>query len=145
MAERRPAKREFVVDTNVLAYYTLGTTPFCEEISELLSKPVELIAPDSWRAELLNVVWQAARAGAIQVGHGLELLEEVEKLLDRSVPVRSIWREALVCAQEHDISTHDTLFIVLAEREQLDLLTYDRRLLAAFPHTARSPGRMLSE
>ena len=145
MAERRPARREFVVDTNVLAYYALGTTPFCEEISELLSKPVELIAPDSWRVELLNVVWQASRSGAIQVGHGLALLEGVEKLLDRSVPVRSIWREALVCAQEHDLSTHDTLFIVLAEREQSDLLTYDQRLLAGFPRVARSPGRVLSE
>ena len=141
MAEETPAERKFIVDTNVLVYYALNTAPFCEEAAALFSKPFELIAPDSWRVELLNVVWQAIRSEAISREHGLELLEEAEHLLDRSVPIRSLWREALVCAGEHNCNIYDTLFVVLAEREQSDLLTYDQLLLTTFPTAAKRPGQ----
>ena len=142
MAERSPSERKFVVDTNVLVYYALNTAPFREEVAALFSKPFELIAPDSWRVEFLNVVWQAIRSDAIFREHGLALLEETEHLLDRSVPISSLWREALVCADEHNCSTYDTLFVVLAEREQSDLLTYDQLLLTVFPNTAKRPNQV---
>jgi predicted nucleic acid-binding protein len=141
MAEESRSERKFVVDTNVLAYYALNTAPFREEVAALFSKPFELIAPDSWRVEFLNVVWQAIHSEAISREHGLELLEEAEHLLDRSVPIRSLWREALVCADEYNCSTYDSLFVVLAEREQSDLLTYDQLLLTVFPTTSKRPGQ----
>ena len=143
MAEEGTEQRRYVVDTNVLAYYALATTPFSEELSVLFSQPFELIAPDSWYPEFLDVVWQAVRFQGIALADGLELLEEVERLLDWSVPVYSLWREALVVAEEHGCSTYDTLFIVLAERERCDLLTYDRKLLAAFPQIANTPGEVM--
>jgi len=90
------------------------------------------------------VVWQATRVQDIALDHGLELLEEVEGLLNGSVPVYSLWREALVVAEEHGCSTYDTLFIVLAERERCNLLTYNRKLLAAFPQIANTPDEALS-
>jgi predicted nucleic acid-binding protein len=144
VAAESTKERRYVVDTNVLAYYALSTAPFNDEMSALLSTPVELIAPDSWYSEFLNVVWQSIRFRGISLFHGLELLEEVESLLNWSAPVWSLWREALVIAEEHDCSTYDTLFVVLAERECCYLLTYDQRLLIAFPDIARRPGQVLS-
>lgn len=144
MAKESKEQRRYVVDTNVLAYYALATTPFSEELSVLFSQPFELIAPDSWYPEFLNVVWQAICVQDIALDHGLELLEEVEVLLNGSVPVYSLWREALVVAEEYGCSTYDTLFIVLAARERCNLLTYDRKLLAAFPQIANTPGEALS-
>ena len=143
MAEQNPPEPKFVLDTNVLAYYALNTVPYCEETAALFSEPLELIAPDSWRVEFLSVLWQAIRSDVIFLEHGLDLLEEAEHLLDRSVPIRALWREALVCADEHDCSTYDTLFVVLAEREQSDLLTYDQLLLTVFPDTAKRPDQAL--
>jgi len=145
MAEARAAQGRFVVDTNVLAYYALGTEPFREEVAWLFSMTLELIAPDSWQSEFLNVLWQAIRFGAISLFHGLELLEEVGRLLSWTVPVGSLWREALVAAEEYNCSTYDTLFVALAERECCSLLTYDQRLLTAFPEIARRPSQVLSE
>jgi predicted nucleic acid-binding protein len=81
------------------------------------------------------------RSGAISREHGLELLEVVEHLLDRSVSIGSLWREALVCADEYNCSPYDTLFVVLAEREQSDLLTYDRLLLTVFPTITKTPSQ----
>ena len=46
MAEESPQPRRYVVDSNVLVYYALGTPPFHEEVSVLFSKPFELIAPE---------------------------------------------------------------------------------------------------
>jgi len=141
MAQEKRSERKFVVDTNVLAYYAFNTAPFREEVAALFSKPFELLAPDPWRVEFLNVVWQAVRSGAISREHGLELLEEVEHLLDRSVPIRSLWREALVCADQYNCSPYDTLFVVLAERERCGILTYDRLLLKVFPTITKTPGQ----
>jgi predicted nucleic acid-binding protein len=140
MAGTGPQKREYVVDTNVLAYFALATPPFHEDVSTLFREPIELIAPESWHAEFLHVVWQAIRFQGIAACHGLELLEEVDRVVNHSVPVGSLWREALTASLEHDLNTYDALFLVLAEREHLELLTYDRRLLSAFPDIAKRPG-----
>jgi predicted nucleic acid-binding protein len=145
LAEARTPQERYIVDTNILAYYALGTEPFREEVVELFSMPLVLISPDSWQSEFLNVVWQAVRLREISLYHGLELIEEVGSLVDWSVPVWSLWREALVTAEEHSCSTYDTLFIALAEREYCNLLTYDQRLLAAFPEIARRPAQVLSK
>jgi predicted nucleic acid-binding protein len=144
MAEKGTQPRRYVVDTNVLAYYAFNTPPFNEEVSSLFSTSFELIAPDSWYAEFLNVVWQAIRFQDISPGYGLELLDEVERLLNWSVPVHSLWREALVVAEENGCSTYDTLFVALAEREHCDLLTYDQQLLTDFPRVAKKPDKVLS-
>ena len=144
MAEAGSQAGKFVVDTNVLAYYALRAAPFHEEVPALVSEPLELIAPDSWRSEFLSVIWQAVDSGGIAMEDGMELLEDVERLLDWSVPVSWLWREAIVCAVEHHCSTYETLFVVLAERECCSLLTYDRGLLTAFPQIASTPGQALS-
>ena len=64
---------------------------------------------------------------------------------DRTVPVGSLWREALVAAEQSNCSTYDTLFVALAERERCDLLTYDQRLLQAFPEIAKKPHQVMQE
>ena len=144
MAEACPLQGRFVVDTNILAYYVLGTEPFREEVAELFLEPLELIAPDSWQSEFLNVLWQTIRFQKISLFCGLELLEEVGRLLSWTVPVGSLWREALVAAEEYNCSTYDTLFVALAEREDCDLLTYDQRLLTVFPKIAKRPTQAFS-
>jgi predicted nucleic acid-binding protein len=142
MAEEGSPERKFVVDTNILAYYALQTAPFHVEVAGLFSQPCKLIAPDSWRVEFLNVLWQAIRGKIISVDHGLMLLEEVERLLNWTVSVPSLWREALVLSCEYNCSTYDSLLVILAEREQSHLLTYDQALLTLFSSTAKRPGQV---
>jgi hypothetical protein len=61
LAEARTLQGRVVVDTDILAYCVLGTEPFREEVAWLLSMPLEMIAPDSWQREFLNVLRQAIR------------------------------------------------------------------------------------
>jgi predicted nucleic acid-binding protein len=128
-----------VIDTNVLAYYLLGVEPYSHESSNLFEADIELIAPESFKAELLNVMWLSVRNGAISVVQGIEKLNYAEVLIDESVPITALWEDALVLAAESNHSPYDTLFVALAEREKTKLLSFDLPLRDAFPSTVMLP------
>jgi predicted nucleic acid-binding protein len=54
-----------VVDTNVVAYFLLGTRSFVDEALQFWQTVSETIAPAVWEAELANVVWMAIRTGVL--------------------------------------------------------------------------------
>src|SRR5450432_2444577 len=54
-----------VVDTNVVAYFLLGTPKFVNEAREFWNQADELLAPAVWEAEIANVIWMATRAKVI--------------------------------------------------------------------------------
>ena len=60
----------------------------------------------------------------------------------RSVPTRRLWRGALARALNSDVAAYDTLFVELAVRERRPLVTFDARLLAAFPDVATRPNAL---
>ncbi len=131
-----------VVDTNIIAYHLLGTSRFAAAAATLLGEADEILAPALWEAELANVIWMAARAGVIQRKEAPAKLALAARLGVRSVPTRSLWHGALVRSLQSGVSVYDTLFVELADREQLPLATYDRRLIQAFPELARRPSEI---
>ena len=50
-----------IVDTNVIAYFLLGTEQYVEEARTFLTSLDEAGAPSLWEAELANVFWMATR------------------------------------------------------------------------------------
>ena len=50
-----------VVDTNVIAYFLLGTQPFAAEARTFLAAVTRPTAPTLWEAEIANVMWMATR------------------------------------------------------------------------------------
>ncbi len=133
-----------VVDTNVIAYFLLGTRPFIDEVRQFWYKAVETLAPASWEAELSNVLWMAIRAGVIETDEGTRRLRLAARLGIQSVPSRALWEGALVRAVSSGVSAYDTLFVELAVRQQLPLATFDKKLISAYPGVARRPGSLLS-
>jgi predicted nucleic acid-binding protein len=132
-----------VVDTNVVAYYLLGTPDFATETQAFWRNAGELLAPSSWEAELANVVWMAVRAGNLTSVEGTLKLHLAARLGIHSVASRMLWQGALARAIESDIAIYDTLFIELAGREQVPLVTFDRQLLATYPAVAKRPKDLL--
>jgi predicted nucleic acid-binding protein len=129
----------FVVDTNVVAYYLLGEGDLTEESRTFWRSTGELLAPSSWEAELANVIWMAVRAGRVAGAEGSFKLHLAARLGIDSIGVRALWQGAFARAVASDIPAYDTLFVELAEREEVPLVTFDRKLLAAFPTIARRP------
>jgi predicted nucleic acid-binding protein len=142
MARHRPLK--VIVDTNVVAYYLLSTKPFVEEVRRFWHRPLDLAAPALWEAEVANVLWMAARTGVLDKRLALRRLGLAARLGIRSVPMRRLWRGALARAMNADITAYDTLFLELAVRERKPLVTFDAKLLAAFPDVAIRPHAVVT-
>jgi len=142
MARSRPLK--VIIDTNVVAYYLLATEPFVDEVRAFWHRPLDPAAPTLWEAEVSNVLWMAARTGLIDKRGALRRLGMAARLGIRSVPIRRLWRGALARAMNADVAAYDTLFIELAVRERKRLVTFDARLLAAFPSVAVRPAAVVA-
>ena len=131
-----------VVDTNVVAYFLLGTEGFVAEAGRFWRCVKEPIAPALWEAELANVVWMAVRAKVLPAADAPKRLSLAAGLGIESVPSRSLWHGALAKAISSGVAVYDTLFVELAVRENALLATFDAKLLKAFPHIARRPSAL---
>jgi len=129
-----------VVDTNVVAYYLLGTEPFVEETRRYWRAVGQPVAPALWAAELANVIWMAIRTGVLAADEGQRRLSLATRLRIRSISIRTLWQGALARAAATDVSVYDTLFVELAVRRRLPLVTFDARILKAFPDVAHRPA-----
>ena len=133
-----------VVDTNVVAYYLLGTEPFVEEVRQFWRTLEEASAPTHWEAELANAVWMAVRMGVLPAEEGHRKLDMAARLGIESVAPRSLWQPALTRALSSGAAVYDTLFVELAVRRSLPLATFDRNVLEKFPEIAHRPGSLPS-
>ena len=128
-----------VVDTNVIAHYVLGTTEFVKEAGSFWRVAREVVAPASWEIELANAVWMAVRMKVMTAAEGSRRLDLASSLGVRSVPVRQLWHGALARAVRSGVPAYDTVFVELAEREEVPLGTFDKQVLRTFPTTAQRP------
>ena len=128
-----------IVDTNVVAYYLLGTEPFVDEVQQFWRAVDETWAPVHWEAELANTIWMAVRTGALQRDEGHQKLDMASRLRIQAVPIRSLWQPALTRALDSGVAVYDTLFVELAAQRDLKLATFDAELLKRFPAIAKRP------
>jgi predicted nucleic acid-binding protein len=129
-----------IVDTNVVAYYLLGTEPFVDEVRQFWRDIAESWAPAHWEAELANTIWMAVRTGALARDEGHMKLDMAARLGIRPVPIRSLWQRALTRALDSRVAVYDSLFVELAAQRDLKLATFDVELLKTFPDIAQRPG-----
>jgi predicted nucleic acid-binding protein len=128
-----------VVDTNVVAYFLLGTEAFASEARMGLDAVSTPLAPGHWEAELSNVLWMAVRSGVLPADEGPVRLGLARRLGIESVATATLCQGALLRAITSGIPVYDTLFIELAARSGCPLVTFDRAVLRAFPEIARRP------
>jgi predicted nucleic acid-binding protein len=129
-----------VVDTNVVAYYLLGNPLFEADARGFWEGLREPLAPALWEAELANVVWMSVRTGVLAAPEGLAKLHLARRLGIHTVATRALWHGALVRSVQTGVAVYDTLFVELAERERVPLVTFDQRLLKTWPRIARRPA-----
>ena len=134
-----------VVDTNVIAYFLLGTEGFREECEWFWREVRNPMAPASWEAEITNVLWMATRKGVVDLPEALHRLVLAKGLGIRSVTVSSLWSGALARAHASGIAAYDALFVELADREAVPLASFDEAVIKAFPHLAMRPSGMRSK
>ena len=133
-----------IVDTNVVAYYLLGTEAFADEVHQFWRTVGETWAPVHWEAELANAIWMAVRTGALPREEGYQKLDMAARLGIPPVSIRPLWQPALTRAVNSGVAVYDTLFIELAAQRKLKLATFDTELLKKFPEIAQRPRSLSS-
>jgi predicted nucleic acid-binding protein len=128
-----------VVDTNVVAYFLLGTPKFVTEAREFWNRADELLAPAVWEAEIANVIWMASRAKVVTAQDASAKLALAGRLGILSVNHRTLWHGALARSISSGVAVYDTLFVELAERESVVMATFDDKVLKAYPEIAKRP------
>lgn len=117
----------------VVAYALIGEAEEHDHAMAALAGLDEILAPDSLRAELVNVLWLWVRHRGVESGRALESLRDAEALVTEFVSAANLWEPALELAIEQDHSPYDTLFVALAVQRGTKVLTADAALLERFP------------
>lgn len=128
-----------VVDTNVIAYFLLGTPKFVVEARTFWNQADELLAPSIWEAEIANVIWMAARSDVITNEGAIAKLALAGRLGVHSINNRTLWHGALTRALKSGVAVYDTLYVELADRERVPMATFDEKVLKAYPAIAKRP------
>lgn len=126
-----------VIDTMVFAYALLRVENQYEQAIAALETAEQIIVPDSLFAELGNVVWQWIQFRQLPIEVGLEVLRDAEALIDKVVLTAQVRDRALELAVQANHSFYDALFVATAIREQVQVLTFDRKLATKFPERVR--------
>jgi predicted nucleic acid-binding protein len=101
------------------------------------------MAPALWEAELANVIWMSVRGDVLTKEDAPAKLRLAARLGIHSVSARKLWQGALQRALESGVAVYDTLFVELADREQLPLATFDKKVLTTYPDIAKRPKDLM--
>lgn len=128
-----------VADANLVAYLLIPG-PFTAEAERVLAKDPDWLAPTLWRSEFNSILIKYIRAGTLSLTGAEEHFAEAEDLL-RDGDFSADHIEALRLAVSAGCSTYDCEYVAGALRAGVPLVTFDKRLLAAFPHVAMSASQ----
>ena len=90
-----------------------------------------LFAPNLIVSECANVLWVHARRGVLTKAEAKACLAEIETTPVTLVPIEDLIETALDLALELDHPIYDSLYLALAVRTGVTLVTADRRFVAA--------------
>jgi predicted nucleic acid-binding protein len=131
--------KRFVIDASILVKLF-----FEEEHSDTSVRCVqnasELLAPDLLWVEAANVVWKRLRRNELYAADAAALVDEMLRVPIVTHGHVGLASSALALAAETGRTVYDCLYLALAIRENIPLLTGDERLtnaLAAGPYGKR--------
>jgi predicted nucleic acid-binding protein len=120
-----------VIDASVAVKWVVGEA-HSEAALALLEQEVTLHAPAHWLAEAATVLWaMSARRGTLTRAQAEARLEFLLDLAVRETPLPPLMPEASRLAFALDVTCYDALYLALARREGVPVVTGDRRLLEA--------------
>jgi predicted nucleic acid-binding protein len=123
-----------VADTNLLAYLLIEGKQTAAS-RRVLQRDAAWAAPALWRSELLSVLVQRLRNGAIGLPEAAAIMEAAALTVrGREYLVESA--RVLALALASGCTAYDCEFVALAEALGVPLVTSDRDVLRAFPKLA---------
>ena len=125
-----------VADTNLISYLLIEGEK-TEAARSVWVRDSEWAMPPLWRAEFLNVLVVANRAGALDEGQAL-LLWRRSRVFLNAVELEPDGERVLQIAMTNGISAYDAQFIAVASELGVPLVTADKRILSNCPDISTS-------
>ena len=138
-------RESMVVDTMVFVYAAVETSGYSAECDDLFARGGEVFVPDRMFGELAEALRDWVTSGSVTVPDAAAALRDVESVVSHVSSTRGLASRALELALERRHPVYGALFVALAEQRDTRVVTYDRRLLAAFPERAVSVPAFLAE
>jgi predicted nucleic acid-binding protein len=127
-----------VADINLIAYLLI-TGEHTAAAEAVLVADDEWAAPLLWRSDWRNVLAGYLRRGEVDLAGALDRVAAAEAVVrGREYLVEAA--PVLELVKGSPCSAYDCEYVALARQLDVPLVTSDRRILAAFPETAVSPG-----
>ena len=133
-----------VVDTMVFAYALLGVEEFRQDATATLEQADTITVPDSFRVEMANVLWQWIKHRQVSIETALQIMDDTESLISRTLSAEDLWERALVLSVNSNHPAYDTYFIAAAEIENPQVVSFDKKLKAIFPDKVLTTAEFLS-
>jgi predicted nucleic acid-binding protein len=127
---------KFVLDANIAVKFFLLEPDSAKAIAlrdDFLNQIHELIAPDTLPVEVAHALTRAERKNILPQG---DAMTKVADLLSMAPVLHShlhLLSRAVELSSQARIGVFDCLYIALAEREQCQVVTADRRMFTLFP------------
>lgn len=131
-----------VADTNLIA--SLWVPNQMEKLAyAVLRKDPDWVSPLLWKSEFRNVLALYMRENIFELSVILQAIDEAEEYMDgREFQVNST--QVLNWVANSKCSAYDCEFIALADDLNIDLITFDKKILSAFPKMATHPEDFIS-
>ena len=139
--------KTFVIDANVAAKWWLPPpdeqlVPQARQLADQhVEGEIRLLVPDLFWCELANVLWKAAQRGRIPSEAASAGLSKIMRLNLTTALSSDLVSDALQIAILHDRTVYDCVYVALAARYGIDLITADERLANAL--AAHQPVKWL--
>ena len=131
-----------IVDTNVIASMWVPND-MDEWVYKVLKKDDDWVAPLLWRSEFRNVLSIYLRKEILDLSVVLQATEEAEQLMDaKELEVNSTQVMSLV--SDSSCSAYDCEFVALADDLNIQLVTFDKKIIHEFPNIAISPEEFVT-
>jgi len=135
----------YVLDVSVAVKWFLPDESFSDEALALLrdyrEAKIDFIAPDFFWPEFGNVIWKAVRRKRCSAETSAEALHQIFELKLKTVPSADLVDDALALALATGQTVYDSLYVVLAMRSDVEMITADERLVTSVG--SRLPVRWL--
>lgn len=131
-----------VVDSNVIASMWVPNDTD-EWVYQVLKKESDWVAPLIWRSEFRNVLSIYLRKNILELSVVLQAIEEAEQLMDANeFEVNSTHVMSLVSGSS--CSAYDCEFVALADDLNIQLVTFDKKIIREFPDIAIDPKEFVT-
>ncbi len=86
-------------------------------------------APDHWLAETVNVLWPKVAAGDLTEADATERMAVLVRAPVIGAPLSGLMPRALAISVAHAVTIYDSLYVALAERLDIPLVSADVKLI----------------